>query len=585
MPTIVKAYLGTTPLFTGDSGTSSASWVRPSDWLALPVAQANSVKILHAVFDQTENYVVIKMQTSNGSAYTIDWGDGTSTTNLSNTNITYNYSYSSSGLDGTLSTRGYKQAIITITPVGSATFTLCDLSQKITSPAGMQMYATGLLDVNLNLPNLITGQRLLIGSAAVRHSHLERVYIGSWGLVSNLSLLFQYCTALQSLNETEWNMSNITTVGSMFFDCSGIKVIDGSNWNMSKVTIFASMFQSCATLQKVICTNWVTSATISLGNMFYLCGGLTNIDVSSWNTANCTTFTYLFSGCRSLTSINVRNWNAAKVTTINNMFENCVALQEVDMSLWSLPLCTNVQAAFINCHTLRKLGPCNFNAVTNLTATFNTCRSLTSCTISWLRATVDFTSCRLPKAALDTIFSNLTGGAASRTITITGNYGADTAISKTTCGTTANSRTVTQLNTSSLQVGMQVLGTGVTTAVAVTFQDAGDTVTRTAHGLDNGTIVSFSTITSTTGIAIYLQYYVINATANTFQLSATSGGAAVALSTNGSGNMLYPAYITAITTNSSFQMSAPASATGSVTLTARILNTFPATSKGWTVTG
>jgi hypothetical protein len=185
---------------------------------------------------------------------------------------------------------------------------------------------------------------------------------------------------------------------------------------------------------------------------------------------------------------------------------------------------------------------------------------------------------------LDTVFSNLTGGSV-RTITITGNYGADTAISKTTCGTTANSRTVTQSNTSSLQVGMQVFGTGVTTAVAVTFQDAGDTVTRTAHGLANGTVVSFSTITSTTGIAIYTQYYVINATADTFQLSATSGGAAIALTTGGSGNMLYPAYITAITTNSSFQMSAPASATGSVTLTARILSTFPATSKGWTVTG
>jgi surface protein len=580
MPTVVKAYLGTTPLFTGDS-----VWVRPSDWLALPSAQANSVKILHAVFDQTENYVVIKMVTSDSSAYIINWGDGNTTTALSNTNITYNYSYSSSGLDGTLSARGYKQAIITITPVGSATFTLCDLSQKITSPSGMQMYATGLLDVNVNLPNLIAGQRLLIGSSTVRHSYLERVYIASWGLINNITALFQHCPALQSLNETEWNMSNITTVSSLFFECSGIKVIDGSNWDTAKITTFTDMFRACQTIQKVSCANWVTSTTTGIGNMFFGCTALTDIDVGNWNTANCTTFAYLFSACRSLTSINVRNWNTAKVTTINNMFENCNAVQEVDISLWSLPLCTNVQAAFINCHTLRKLGPCNFNAVTNLTATFNNCRSLTSCTISWLRATTDFTSCRLPKAALDTVFSNLTGGAASRTITITGNYGAVAAVSKTTCGTTAGSKTVTQSNTSSLQVGMQVLGTGVTTAVAVTFQDAGDTVTRTAHGLDNGTIVSFSTITSTTGIAIYAQYYVINATADTFQLSATSGGAAIALTTNGSGNMLYPAYITAITTNSSFQMSAPASATGSVTLTARILSTFPATSKGWTVTG
>jgi len=425
MPTVVKAYLGTVPLFTetGGGGGSSTQWVRPADWLTLPSAQANSVKILHAVFDQTENYVVIKMQTSDNSSYTINWGDGNTTTALSNANTTYNYSYSSSGLNGTLSTRGYKQAIITITPVGSATFTLCDLSQKITSPAGMQMYATGLLDVNINLPNLITGQRLLIGSAAVRHSHLERVYIGSWGLISNVSLLFQYCPALQSLNETEWNMSNITTVGSMFFDCCGIKVIDGSNWNMSKVTIFASMFQNCATIQKVICTNWVTSAATSLGNMFYLCGGLTNIDVSSWNTANCTTFASLFSGCRSLTSINVRNWNTAKVTTIANMFENCVALQEVDMSLWSLPLCTTAAAAFSGCHSLKKLGPCNFSALTTLTTTFNNCRSLTSCTVTGMKVNVDFTNCRLSTAALNQIYTNLASVATVRTITVTGNYG------------------------------------------------------------------------------------------------------------------------------------------------------------------
>jgi len=219
MPTVVKAYLGTVPLFTetGGGGGSSTAWVRPSDWLVLPSAEANSVKILHAVFDQTENYVVIKMQTSDNSAYTINWGDGNTTTALSNANTTYNYSYSSSGLDGTLSTRGYKQAIITITPVGSATFTLCDLSQKITSPTGMQMYATGLLDVNINLPNLLAAQRLFIGSSAVRHSYLERVYISSWGLVNNVGALFQYCPALQSINETEWNMSNITTVAAMFF--------------------------------------------------------------------------------------------------------------------------------------------------------------------------------------------------------------------------------------------------------------------------------------------------------------------------------------------------------------------------------
>lgn len=70
---------------------------------------------------------------------------------------------------------------------------------------------------------------------------------------------------------------------------------------------------------------------------------------------------------------------------------------------------------------------------------------------------------------------------------------------------------------------------------AVTFQDAGDTVTLNNHGFANGTVVSFLSITSTTGININTPYYVISATTNTFQLSSSPGGSALALTTNGSG--------------------------------------------------
>lgn len=71
---------------------------------------------------------------------------------------------------------------------------------------------------------------------------------------------------------------------------------------------------------------------------------------------------------------------------------------------------------------------------------------------------------------------------------------------------------------------------------AVTFQDAGDTVTLNNHAAF-GTI-AFTGITSTAGISTNTIYYVVNATTNTFQLSLTNGGAALALTTNGSGNMV-----------------------------------------------
>lgn len=77
------------------------------------------------------------------------------------------------------------------------------------------------------------------------------------------------------------------------------------------------------------------------------------------------------------------------------------------------------------------------------------------------------------------------------------------------------------------------LGYGFTGAV--TFTDAGDLVTQNDHGLVDGDVVRFSVITTTTGIVINTNYYVISATTNTFQVAATRGGVALALTDDGTG--------------------------------------------------
>lgn len=76
------------------------------------------------------------------------------------------------------------------------------------------------------------------------------------------------------------------------------------------------------------------------------------------------------------------------------------------------------------------------------------------------------------------------------------------------------------------------------TNAPVTFQQSGSTVTRTSHGYTNGNIISFASITTTTGITATQIYYVINATTNTFQLAATLGGTALTLTNDGTGIIL-----------------------------------------------
>ena len=83
---------------------------------------------------------------------------------------------------------------------------------------------------------------------------------------------------------------------------------------------------------------------------------------------------------------------------------------------------------------------------------------------------------------------------------------------------------------------------GIADAFAVTFQDTGDTVTKAAHGFLNGQKIAFSSITSTTGISTYTNYYIVNKTTDTFQVASTQGGTALVLTTDGTGSAYVPQY-------------------------------------------
>lgn len=61
---------------------------------------------------------------------------------------------------------------------------------------------------------------------------------------------------------------------------------------------------------------------------------------------------------------------------------------------------------------------------------------------------------------------------------------------------------------------------------------ATDVLTATAHGLTDGTAVQFLQVTGGSGLSVGTQYYVRDATTDTFKLALTVGGTAVDFSTN-----------------------------------------------------
>ena len=83
-------------------------------------------------------------------------------------------------------------------------------------------------------------------------------------------------------------------------------------------------------------------------------------------------------------------------------------------------------------------------------------------------------------------------------------------------------------------------GTGINCTVDHTL----DQFTATAHGLTNNQVVYFGASSVPSGMAVLTKYYVVNRTANTFQVSSTLGGTALALSSNGASVVVYQTFIT-----------------------------------------
>lgn len=94
-----------------------------------------------------------------------------------------------------------------------------------------------------------------------------------------------------------------------------------------------------------------------------------------------------------------------------------------------------------------------------------------------------------------------------------------------------------------------------------------DRITRTAHGLTAGTKLRFaSTISLPGGISGSTTYYVRDVTTNNFRLATSATGAAINLTTNGSGTITYRRVTVASTSSTKFQNGAKVRATTSGTL-------------------
>jgi surface protein len=371
--------------------STPAVWQRPSDWVTFTTPTAAEQKVIGivAVWNQASNYVALACTTSAGT-YTVDWGDGTSTTHSSTVTAEKNYVWGDIS-SGTLSSRGYRQAVITVTPTtGGATFSAVNLNRRHSGISSNSTSASNpWLDVAVAAPNATTiafsfdtagtrtssmalcEQVTIVAQNVTNMSHmfkgfneLQSVPLFNTASVTNMSLLFEECYSLQTV--PLFNTASVTNMSRMFLGCFSLQTVP--LFNTVLVTNMSSMFQTCSSLQTVPLFN--TAAVTSMSSMFSGCSSLQTVPL--FNTSLVTDMSIMFNACYFLQTVPL--FNTVSVTTMFAMFQNCSSLQTVP--LFNTAAVTSMGTMFSVCSSLQTVPLFNTAAVTNMSIMFNACSSL-----------------------------------------------------------------------------------------------------------------------------------------------------------------------------------------------------------------
>jgi surface protein len=392
MPTSYgKVYLGSTLVSSG------TGYRRPSDWLTLTdMSSTEGFCGLHAVWNDDANFCAFTC----AGDYTVDWGDGSSPQNFSSGATAYrNFAwadYSSS----TLTSRGYRQALVTVTPQAGQTLTSINLTVKHNQSGLVNNYTSGWLDLELYGPNL-TSLAVASNASATRHRILEQCTLRDIGSVTSIFRMFQDCRSLQ--NPLLLDTSSVTSMSNTFLGCGSLVRVP--LFDTSSVTDMSSMFSSCGSLLTVPLFD--TSSVTNMSSMFFFCSSLAR--VPAFNTSSVTNMSSMFRGCPNLQSVPLLDSSGAGVAEI-----------------------------FSGCTTLQSVPAVDMSASTSFLNAFASCTSLSRVEATGISKNVSFASAKLSAADLDEIYTNLADltGLAGQTITVTGNYG--TAGDDTTIATNKN---------------------------------------------------------------------------------------------------------------------------------------------------
>lgn len=273
-----------------------------------------------------------------GGNYTVEWGDGSSDSNVSGPIA---HTYASAGIY-TVSISGDFPRIISGTNTDAEKLLTIEqwgdikwqsMNQAFSNCRNMSNNAT-------DIPNLSS--------------------------VTNMSLMFLNATTFNS-DIGSWDVSAVTNMNNMFNNASSFNQNIG-NWNVSTVTNMNAMFQGATAFNQDI-GSWDVSAVTDMSYMFNQ-ASIFNQDIGNWNVSSVTSMVRMFNRASAFNQ-NIGNWDVSAVTNMSQMFERANAFNQ-NIGTWDVSAVTNMVYMFSLASAFNQdIGSWDVSAVTNMAAMFS----------------------------------------------------------------------------------------------------------------------------------------------------------------------------------------------------------------------
>lgn len=197
---------------------------------------------------------------------------------------------------------------------------------------------------------------------------------------SNSECMFSELNKVLSINLSNLDTSNVTTMEAMFYFCRRLTTIDLTPLNTSNVTSMNEMFRGCSGMTSLDLTPLDTNNVTDISGMFHGCSGLTNLDLTPLDNGLVTDMSRMFYNCKRLANLNLTPLSTSNVTNMSSMFSECSGLTSLDLTHLDTQKVTNMSGMFYNCSNLTSLNLASLDTskVSNMKYMFSYCIALTT---------------------------------------------------------------------------------------------------------------------------------------------------------------------------------------------------------------